>query len=87
MEREVSRGIPDDEATKAFVADQNVRTEAEHKIRKLEVTRDQDGIRKLVGGGSFEIEIGWSANAKRGVWRENLVTSESRCGVGVPVIG
>lgn len=87
VEREVSCGVPHHQPAKAFVADQYVRAEAEDEIWDVEVASDHDGIRELVGGCSFEIEIGWSANAERRIWRENLIVAESRYCARVPVVG
>src|SRR5438093_1062860 len=78
LELEVSGSVSDDETSEAFVADQNVGAEAEDEVGNLEVARREHGVRKLVGGGGFEVEVGWSTDTKGGIRSEQLVTPEAR---------
>ena len=75
---ESSCGIANDEAAKSLVADEDVGAESKDEIWNVELACDQDGIRELVGGASFEVEVGWAADAKSRVWREELVATQSR---------
>src|SRR3954471_11673899 len=76
-----SSDVADHEPAKSLITDQNVRAEAEHEVRNVELACDQDGIRELVRRASFEVQIRRAADAKRGIWRENFVTAHSRCGI------
>ena len=72
----VSGGIADYQSAEAPVTDENVGTKTENEVRYVEVARREHGIRKRVGGGCLEKQIGWSADSKRRVWPDWLILAQ-----------
>jgi hypothetical protein len=69
--------VADDEAAKAGVTNQNVRTKPEHEMRYIDCPRERNRLCEIVRRRGIVQEICGTADAKRGVRSEQLALAEA----------
>jgi len=65
----VSSSVPNNEAAKAPVANQDVGAEAEDELRDAGFTRGDDRVCQIIGRGGIVEEVGRTPDTEGGVWR------------------
>jgi hypothetical protein len=74
----VSSGVSDHKAAKPAIANEDIRAQTEYKKRHCCLTRSRYCVCEIVCGRGIVEEVGRTPDPKRGVWREWLVSLESR---------